>query len=206
MLSGIVRCMWVLSPEYLSLYSVIPRLSCSSGHRLACLQQIQLSKCTQLTLDIGGGDTHKFKPNSPVKHSSLLPAGHLAILLCLAVVGYRQHMLYCEGGPLWIPGTAYDTCCSCCQPVVHSYCILLPLPCLYNYNSSCTKPANRIKHNLPQQTHIKFPISIKLAYRQRMLYCEGGPLWIPGTAYDACCGCRQPFGHYCVSCHPCYPN
>src|SRR4029434_602477 len=69
-----------------------------------------------------------------------------AMLLYLAGVGYRQCMLYREGLPLRIPGTAYVACCGCRQPVVHCYCILPPLLCLYNYKSPCTKPANITKH------------------------------------------------------------
>ena len=120
----------------------------------------------------------------------------LAMLLCLAAVGYRQRMLYREGVLLRIPGTACSVCCGCRQPVVHCYCILPPYYVCKtkNHHIPCqTIWLNRTHHN---KTHIKFPISIKLGYRQRMLYCEGGPLRIPGTAYNVCC----------VSCHPCYPN
>ena len=59
----------------------------------------------------------------------------LAILLCLARVGYKQCMLYCEGGPLRIPGTALQR--------------VLPatLTMLVELKSPCTKPANITKHN-----------------------------------------------------------
>lgn len=46
------------------------------------------------------------------------------------------------------------------------------------------------------QTHTKNPKTIKLSFRQRMLYCEGGPLRILGTAYSTCCGCHQKIGQY----------
>lgn len=41
-----------------------------------------------------------------------------AVMLGSAVVGYRQRMLYCQGGLLGIPGTICGTCCGCHQPVV----------------------------------------------------------------------------------------
>src|SRR4029434_8026775 len=44
------------------------------------------------------------------------------------------------------------------------------------------------QHN---QTHTNNPKSIKLGYRQRMLYREGVRK-IPGTAHGAYCDCHQP--------------
>ena len=51
--------------------------------------------------------------------------GWAVMLMCLEVVGYRQRMLYCEGGPLWILGTTCSAHCSCHQPVVRCCFILL---------------------------------------------------------------------------------
>ena len=45
-----------------------------------------------------------------------------------------------------------------------------------------SQPATQ--HN---QTHTKTPKSIKLGFRQHMLYREGGPLRIPGTTYRYNC-------------------
>ena len=53
--------------------------------------------------------------------------GWAAILLCLAVVGYRQRMLYREGGPFYRSRVQYAArVCGCNQPVVCCcWCILL---------------------------------------------------------------------------------
>ena len=48
------------------------------------------------------------------------------MLLCLAVAGYRQRMLNCEGGPLRILGATCGECFGCHQPVECCCCILLP--------------------------------------------------------------------------------
>src|SRR4029434_629030 len=40
--------------------------------------------------------------------------GWAVMLLCFALVGYRQHMLYCEGVPLQIPGTTCGAGARCC--------------------------------------------------------------------------------------------
>ena len=41
--------------------------------------------------------------------------GWAVMLLRLALVGNRQYMLFCEGGPLRILGTTCDGCCGCCH-------------------------------------------------------------------------------------------
>ena len=48
----------------------------------------------------------------------------LAVMLCLALVGYRQRTLYCEGVTLQIARTTCSTCCGCLQPVVHCCCCI----------------------------------------------------------------------------------
>ena len=41
------------------------------------------------------------------------------------LLSYSQCMLYCEGGPLQIPGTTCGSCCGCHQTVVRCCCILV---------------------------------------------------------------------------------
>src|SRR4029434_2628147 len=49
------------------------------------------------------------------------------MLLCLAVLRYRQRMLDCEGEPLPSLGTTCDAFCSFHQPVVGCCCCILLL-------------------------------------------------------------------------------
>ena len=41
---------------------------------------------------------------------------------------------------------------------------------------------------------------VAVNYRQRMFYCEGGPLRTPRTPCSACCSCHQPVVCVVVSC------
>ena len=53
------------------------------------------------------------------------------MLLCLALVCYRQRMWFCEGVPLRIPGTTCGLCCGCLQAVVCCCCILPHRICVW---------------------------------------------------------------------------
>ena len=115
---------------------------------------------TQIFYDNSSALMHQ----NPVTCCNILHFFLLAIMLCLIGVGYRQRMLYHEGGPLRIPGPACAVCCGCRQPVVHCYCILPPLLCFDNYKSTCTKPANITK------TQTKFPYTLPGTTFSLLLY------------------------------------
>src|SRR4029434_3023612 len=84
-------------------------------------------------------------------------------------------MLYCEGEPLWIPGTT-------CVSVTSQLCIVAVVVVV----SCCS--GSMVGQSC---------CCAVVGYRQRMLYSEGGRLRIPGKTCGACCGCHQPVMCFC---------
>src|SRR4029434_7101339 len=118
------------------------------------------------------------------------------MLLCLAVLRYRQRMLDCEGEPLPSLGTTCDAFCSFHQPVVGCCCcilllkiygwavvILVRLGCWvrvrskepYLMLSNCQLPQILLFHSVPAQ---RYPYAV-------VFLVHVGPLHVDFTSRSA---------------------